>query len=325
MKKINLRRHNLNALPVLREILRHGNLTKASQALGLTQPALSNILKQLRIDFDDLLVVRQGQRMQLTPKAIEIMAPLDEALRSLELLLANTDFDPAASSRRFRIATTDFIMAMLSAPLALSIEAFAPNVTVQMQVAQRTSVQALMVGNIDMVITPTILLNAGISTQKENDSVNHEVVLREPLTVMASINDDKFRAGLTLDQYLQRPHAGYVFGEDSVTSMEQVYLHNLGLKQNDKMLVSSYAALPPVVVSTGYLSLVPLSLAKAAASLFPIQYGPPPFDTPDMEYSMVWHLREDSSSDTQWLRATIKKCLNTGFAPPKLYSLDKAA
>jgi DNA-binding transcriptional LysR family regulator len=325
MKKINLRRHNLNTLPVLREILCHGSLTKASQALGLTQPALSNILKQLRMDFDDMLVVRQGQRMQLTPKALELMAPLDEALRSLEELFACSDFDPSDSTRRFRIVTTDFIMAMLSAPLSSSIARLAPNVSVQMQAAQKSSVQALMVGNIDMVITPTILLNSGISNQNENDSVNHEVVFREPLSCLASANDDEFRAGLTLDEYLARPHAGYIFGENDVTSMEQAYLQKLGLKQNDKMLVASYAALPPVVASCGYLALVPLSMAKAAASLFPVQYAPPPFDTPEMEYSMVWHLREDRSSDMQWLRATIKKALNTGFVPPKLFALDKAA
>lgn len=276
------------------------------------------------MDFDDPLVVRQGHRMELTPKAIKLMAPLDDALRSLEELLARADFDPAETERCFKIATTDFIMAMLSAPLSSVMADDAPGVSVQIHTAQRTSVQSLMVGNIDMVITPTNLLNAGISSQVENDSVNHEIVLREPLSCLASANDDEFRAGLTLDQYLQRPHAGYVFGEGSVTSMEQTYLQHLGLKQNDKLLVSSYAALAPAVASTGYLSLVPLSMAKAAATLFPVQYAPPPFDAPDMEWSMVWHLREDRSSDMQWLRATVKKCLNTGFMPPKLYALGQA-
>jgi LysR family transcriptional regulator, nod-box dependent transcriptional activator len=325
MKKINLRRHNLNALPVLREILRHGNLTKASQALGLTQPALSNVLKQLRMDFDDMLVVRQGQKMQLTPKAMQLMGPLEESLRSLEELLSAADFDPSDSERRFRIATTDFIMAMLSAPLSVLVADAAPNVCIQMHAAQRTSVQSLMVGNIDMVITPTILLNAGISSQNENDSVGHEVILCEPMTCLAGAKDDEFRAGLTLDQYLQRPHAGYVFGEAGVDSMEQSCLQKLGLKQNDKLLVSSYAALAPVVACSGYLALVPLSLAKAAARLFPVQYAPPPFDVPEMEWSMVWHLRDDRSTDMQWLRASIKKSLNTGLVPPKPYALDKAA
>jgi LysR family transcriptional regulator, nod-box dependent transcriptional activator len=325
MKKVNLRRHNLNALPVLREILRHGNLTKASQSLGLTQPALSNVLKQLRMDFDDMLVVRQGQKMQLTPRALQLIGPLEESLRSIEDLLMSADFDPTDSDRCFRIATTDFIMALLSAPLTVLTADAAPHVSIQLHAAQRSSVQALMVGDIDMVITPTVLLNSGSSSQKENDSVGHEIILREPMTCLASKNDEQFRAGLTLDQYLQRPHAGYLFGEGSVDSIEQNSLKKLGLKQNDKLLVASYAALAPVVACAGYLALVPLSFAKAAARLFPVQYAPPPFDTSEMEWSMVWHLRNDQSSDMQWLRSCVKKALNTGLASPKPYAVDKIA
>ncbi len=307
MKKVNLRRHNLNGLPVLREILLHGNLTKAAASLGLTQPALSNILKQLRTEFDDMLVVRQGQQMQLTPKAKALLGPLDQALKSVEDVLLRSQFRPETSDRRFRIATTDFIMGVIGGPLTALVMTHAPGVSIMIETAQRSSVDALMIGDIDMIITPTILLTTGISSRAENESVCSEVLLTEDLVCLAHVDDTEFRAGLRLDQYLQRPHAGYVFGENQVTSMEHSHLQRLGLRQLEKILVSSYAALPDIVASSGVLALVPLSFATKAVASHPLQYAPPPFDAKNMSWSLVWHNRQDRGADLDWLRDMLKK------------------
>jgi DNA-binding transcriptional LysR family regulator len=56
----NLRALNLNHLPILREILRKASVSKAAEALNLTQPAVSNVLKALRAHFDDKLLTRHG-------------------------------------------------------------------------------------------------------------------------------------------------------------------------------------------------------------------------------------------------------------------------
>jgi DNA-binding transcriptional LysR family regulator len=311
MKKVNLRRHNLNGLPVLREILLQGNLTKAAISLGLTQPALSNILKQLRAEFDDMLVVRQGQKMQLTPKAQALIGPLDQALKSVEDVLLRSRFDPATSDRRFRIATTDFIMGSLGGALSDHVMTNAPGISVLIDLAQRSSVDALMVGDIDMVITPTILLTAGISSRAENERVSSEILLTDDLVCMAHVEDEEFRAGLTVEQYLNRPHACYVFGDQNLTSMEHIHLQRLGLRQVEKILVSSYAALPAIVARAGLLALVPQSFAKMAATCYPLQFAPPPFDATNMGWSMVWHNRQDQSAEMDWLRMMLKKSVGS--------------
>jgi LysR family transcriptional regulator, nod-box dependent transcriptional activator len=310
MKPVNLRRHNLNALPVLRDILRHGNLTRASAALGLTQPALSNILKQLRLDFEDPLVVRSGKGMQLTPKALALLAPLEESLSAIEKLLAQENFDPSSANNRFRIATTDHCITMLAPSLFDIMMKEAPSVRMQMIVAQTTSVQALMVGDLDMVITPKILMTAGIADTNALESVNTELLMSERLVCLAHKDDKAFSAGLTLDEYLARPHAGYLFGDKLLASIEQVYLSRLGLKQNDLMLVSTYAALPGTVAATGGLAIVPESMARSACLLFPLQYAPPPFPTEPIDWTMVWHLRNERDPAMLWLRNSLKRSVN---------------
>jgi LysR family transcriptional regulator, nod-box dependent transcriptional activator len=305
MKPINLRRHNLNALPVLRDILRHGNLTRAAVALGLTQPALSNILKQLRNDFDDPLVVRHGKVMQLTPKAEALLGPLEDALSLVETFLANKDFDPATATNSFAMATTDHIMTVLGPNLTKIATAEAPFVKLQMRFAQASSVKSLMVGDIDMIISPKILLSSGLADTKSRESINTQLLLSEPLVCLAHKDDTAFGAGLSLKAYLERPHAGYAFGEQTITSIEQVYLERLGLKQNNVILAASYAALPGIVATSGCLALVPESLARSAAAVLPIQYAPPPFATDKIDWTMVWHSRNDKDPAIQWLRAVL--------------------
>lgn len=307
MKRTNLRRHNLNALPVLREILKHGSLTRAAEAMSLTQPALSNILKQLRQEFDDPLIVRQGQKMHLTPRALALVEPLDAALQSLERLLAPSFFDAAQSERHFRIATTDFMMALIGAPLSEMLVAQAPQITVSLQAASPGSVQALMSGGVDMIVTPTVVLASGVASQQETDNICSEIVRKEPLVSLARADDAVFSAGLTLEAYLARPHAVYVFGDGSNPSMEQVVLQRLGLKQREMLQVASYSALPAIVERTGLLALLPESSAREASRHRAVQFASPPFGPIEMSWSMVWHRREDRSPEMLWLRNAISK------------------
>src|SRR5437868_13843710 len=59
---------DLHHLQVLEVLLREHSLTRAAQALNVTQPALSKTLARLRRYFDDPLFVRVALRMEPTPK-----------------------------------------------------------------------------------------------------------------------------------------------------------------------------------------------------------------------------------------------------------------
>jgi DNA-binding transcriptional LysR family regulator len=79
-----LRSVDLNLLPVLRQLLEDRNITRAAEALALTQPAVSKALARLRAIFDDPLLVRDGRRMILTPRAEQLQPQVEEQCRELE-------------------------------------------------------------------------------------------------------------------------------------------------------------------------------------------------------------------------------------------------
>lgn len=57
---MNLQKVDLNLLVYLDVLLREKNVTRAAEQLGITQPAMSNILRRLRTLFNDPLLIRSS-------------------------------------------------------------------------------------------------------------------------------------------------------------------------------------------------------------------------------------------------------------------------
>jgi LysR family transcriptional regulator, nod-box dependent transcriptional activator len=305
----NLRQINLNSLPVLREILRHGSIAKAADKLNLTPPALSNTLRQLRGYFDDELIIRCGRDMRLTPKAQQILQPLEDALASLQTVLDKEDFDAAKSTEQFQIAMTDHSMAILAAPLTAIMSDEAPNMRARFISASSSTISDIISGKIEMIVTPRAIFNSVHSDYSLLDKIMIEPLISEPFVCMGHIDDKALSDGLSVEQYLSRPHAGFQLNADLHAGVEQSYLASMGLKQHDRILLSSYQLLPMVVATTGCLSLVPLSVAVVGARSHPIQYVTPPIKFPEFELVMLWHKRNDISASNNWLRETLQRCV----------------
>src|SRR5690606_660392 len=100
-----LRNLDLNLLVILQHLLEERSISAVARRLNLSQPAVSNALRRLRVAMDDPLFVRSGQGMQPTPLAERLAEPVGEALSLLTHMLDFRDaFDPTVGSRRFRVA-----------------------------------------------------------------------------------------------------------------------------------------------------------------------------------------------------------------------------
>src|SRR5215831_9200609 len=188
-----LRATNLNLLPILRAVLKHRNLTRAAEELNLTQSAVSNSLRQLRAHFNDALLVRDGRQLRLTEKAKQLIEPLERALGALSDVLANPQFDPATSSRHFRVATADHVASITAPGMAAALSRTAPRITIQMLTARGRSAQDLGSGDIDMVIGPRQIVEAVVY---DAPALATEFAItplaREPFVCLAHQNDKAF-------------------------------------------------------------------------------------------------------------------------------------
>ena len=145
---------NLNLLPVLDALLAERSVSRAGARVGLSQPAVSNALAQLRAHFDDALLVRKAGGMAPTERALAIAGPLRAALLALEQgLEPAATFDPAAASRDFTIMTNDFVAFALLPRLLARLQHEAPGVHLQVRAWQEHFVPSeLARGDTDLVL-----------------------------------------------------------------------------------------------------------------------------------------------------------------------------
>ena len=306
--QISLRSFNLNTLPILREILRHGSVGKAAIALNVSQPALSGALKQLRHQFGDELIVRTKGSMKLTPKAESMLAPLEQALAAVQQIITPGTESPLAPPTVLTIATNDHVMNILGAPLVHLLLQEKLNIRPHFLVAGGHTPGQLINGTIHCVILPRLALVGSHVGAREFDSLNSELLFSEELVGIGRREDTELANGLSLEDYLNRPHVTFSMDFERNISVEQAFLAGNSLKQNDIVRFSSYSALLAAVASTGCIGLVPRSLARFAQSLFDLQIFAPPLAFPPLEWTMIWHRRTDDDEKLVQSRTILKAC-----------------
>src|SRR5215203_4308826 len=127
---MNLNSLDLNLLVALDALLGEANVSRAAMRIGLSQPAASHALQRLRDLIGDPLLVRTGARMELTPRAQALRAPLAQALDQVRSLFIADAFDAARSERQFRLMMPDLAVELLMPPLMEKITRQAPNVRI---------------------------------------------------------------------------------------------------------------------------------------------------------------------------------------------------
>ncbi|MUG99388.1 LysR family transcriptional regulator [Scytonema sp. UIC 10036] len=94
---MNLTEFDLKALLVFDAVMAERSTTKAGYRLTMSQPAVSSTLKRLRFALKDELFIRGTDGMRPTSRALELAAPIRQALTQLREALKPVEFVPATS------------------------------------------------------------------------------------------------------------------------------------------------------------------------------------------------------------------------------------
>lgn len=304
-----LRTTNLNLLPVLRAVLRHRNLTTAAAELNITQSGVSNSLRQLREHFGDPLLVRHGRALRLSEKGKQLIEPLERALAAVGAVLASPSFDPATTSRRFTVATADYVAAVIAPPMAAILGREAPQATLQMVTAHRRSARDLAEGEIDMVISPRQIFEAAIYDAPALASqFALEPLMREPFVCIGRQDDEIFTGEITAERYLARAHASFHLDLVAHASLEHGYLLEHEVDQFNRILTSDFTILPLIAAQSDCLALVPRSLGRLAVRTLPLRMAASPLPIADLELVMAFARGRRDDPELAWFRALLKRC-----------------
>lgn len=143
---------DLNLLIALSVLLKEAHVTKAAKELGLSQSAMSQVLKRLRLLFEDPLLVKGHNGMTLTNKALSIEQDLKPLLYRAVELLEGDEFTPETAQGRLRFIMNDVMAQMCITPLISRMQEVAPHLEIEYISQQRDAFQLLRRGQVDLVI-----------------------------------------------------------------------------------------------------------------------------------------------------------------------------
>jgi DNA-binding transcriptional LysR family regulator len=127
MHSMNIKDFDLNLLPVFDAVMATGNVSRAAERTGLSQPAVSHALTRLRLALKDPLFVRAPGGVRPTAKAEHFARYAGAALRTLDVALQESDrFDPATTERRFTVHMSDLATGELLPRLMAALHRHAP-------------------------------------------------------------------------------------------------------------------------------------------------------------------------------------------------------
>lgn len=291
---------NLNNLPFLSALLEHASITRAGLELGLSQPAASRIVAQLRKQLGDPLLVRTQQGYQLTDYARQLKGQVTNALHLTEALFEPKSFCPAQDERMLKITTTDFGILTVINNLNAELQHLAPKVSVHCQGWASDTLGQLEQGRVDMVLFDESSLPADFHREYLFDETYYLVVRSgHPLEGLNTIND-VFKHAHEFTRVVLSYPTGQTFALDDV-------LDRCGFEPPLNTIAMPYfqSALWFLPTSNAVMA-VPSRIFRKFEKELKLTGWPLDMWDEGFKYYLVWHHRSKDEPFHSWMRQKIK-------------------
>jgi DNA-binding transcriptional LysR family regulator len=304
---MNLEHVDLNLLVYIDVLLRERNVTRAADALGITQPAMSNSLKRLRETFNDPLLVRTSEGMQPTERALILQPIIHQILANIEQAIEPaTDFEAHSSERVFRILTSDYGEATVIPPLLDRIRKTAPGVVLDILTPSDMSFPEVEQGHVDLVINRFDTMPQAF----------HQITLWQDTFSCMFHKDHALAQDYSLEQYLASNHvwinktgmgAGMGISPKDINRLGWVdeCLKNIGEARHISVFTRHYQSATLMASQKGLVVTLPTRAAELQRQNPELVIRTPPFEVPAFEFKMAWSPLLQHNKAHQWLRRLV--------------------
>ncbi len=292
----------IRLLEVFEAILRHRSVTLAADALGVTQPAVSQALGKLRRCLGDALFVRTPQGMEPTARGAELAEPIAAMLAlARERLARPARFEPARAERTFSVFASDAGAAVFAPRVVQRLARVAPGVRLcVMPMARGRFPAALAEGEADLAFGSFPALGAGFYQQRLYDDeyvcAARRGAVKEPLTTARFL---AARHVLVSAEGTGHAHA----------AVERQLADMLG-PGRIVVRVPNFLAALPIATQSDCILTVPrrVALGLGAARL---RLHAPPLVLPRFEVRQYWHERQHADAANRWFRTLVAELFGT--------------
>jgi DNA-binding transcriptional LysR family regulator len=299
---MNFAAFDLNLLRVFNALMRERSATRAGEQVGLSQPAVSAALNRLRDILDDKLFVRQGNEMIPTPRAESLAQGIQDALESLEQLLAATGkFDPRRLVRNFTLMGADFFAMLFVPQLMRHLASVSDGITLRFLDTARGDVERLLSDDaIDMALERPLETPEWIESEPLFFST-FKIIVAADHPILAKLDPEKVMSydAIASLQWALRSSDGSLRGY-----IDEV-MEKLGKKRRVVLAMPHFAPLVDCVAASQLAAAIPAQFATAYAAPKGLRVFDLPFESPALPISLYWHSRRTRDPAHAWLRQQV--------------------
>ncbi|WP_459755132.1 LysR family transcriptional regulator [Streptomyces sennicomposti] len=284
---------DLNLLRALDALLQENSVTRAAERLGTSPAAASRTLARLRRAVGDPLLVRAGQGMMPTPRALELRDEVAALLRGCDTVLRpGAGFEAVHLQRTFTVQSTELLLAGLAGPLTERIHAEAPHVDVVFLPEAVEGGPALRLGTVDVELGVLGHLDPEIRTRS---------IARAHLVGVARAGHPLFDGPIDARRFAAAAHIGISrLGKRSGPIDSALAEH--GLRRRVAVVVPSHTSAMMLARDTDLVALTLADWLPGTVAALGLRTFPVPLDLAPVEFGMAWHPRNAADPGHRWFR-----------------------
>ena len=297
----NIRRVDLNLLPVFEAVYEEQSLSRAAARLAMTQSAVSHAVTRLRALFNDELFVRQPRGVRPTPTAEVVYARIRSALGLVrEAVNELQGFDPKTSTRRYFVTIPHPLGPFVALRLRERLAKIAPKIAVVASTRSRPIEldRALREGRVDAAIdwlTP------------RGDHFNTALLWEDSLLAVARAGHPALRRTASSDVLhkgefvILRPRVEGDHPSPGIREWQQLDL-DVALE------VSEILEIFMVASQSDVFGVIPRSMEKIARNLFGLRPLHELTLSAPVPIWLIWHASRDGDPAHAFLRKELAEC-----------------
>ncbi len=267
--------HNLNLLHSFNVLLEECHVSKAAERLHITQSAVSRQLTQLRTIFQDPLLVREGNRLLPTPRALALKPRINSLLAECEELFEPVEFNPAHWRGKTVLSSSDYVAQYILPDIIEQLSEQAPHLDVTYKLWSPNLLNQLAETDIQLVSTMLPAIPEGLSGEPIGSD--------GPVCVMGAGHPLATSTSLTLEDFLHYHHISINGGGDKDSFVDQ-HLKSQGLQRTIRFSVPFFTSALNTLCRTDMLLVIPEHIAVNMQQFFPITFLPLPMPSPEHRY-----------------------------------------
>jgi DNA-binding transcriptional LysR family regulator len=289
----NLKNMDLNLLVIFEAIYSNNNISRASERLGMSQPAVSNALARLRQAFDDPLFIRSPKGVEPTVKARELISPVREALGLIgRQLPSGANFDLASYKRIFRVVVADPLEPVIMPAMVRAIINQAPGIAIECVQAHAELYDELRTGLLDLVC---------FSFPADMTDIVYQPICRADLVVVSRRDHPHIRKPLDLATFGKLRHITLNRELRSMTNVDKS-LAVTSTSRQVAYMASKLWSMPPMIERTDLVGILPRLFVTSISENFDLDVHELPTEIPEQHFFMAWPVAANLDQGHIWMR-----------------------